>query len=100
MQTPAPRALALRTTGVTYPGSAEHISAVRADLRPILRDCPIQQLQALDDAIAWRRARITAPCPDCEPGPDGCRCDDHACDLDLIAAYRQMANATIKDLST
>src|ERR1017187_5898386 len=41
MQTPAPRALALRTTGVTYPGSAEHISAVRADLRPILRDCPM-----------------------------------------------------------
>jgi hypothetical protein len=40
MQTPAPR-LALRTTGVTYPGSAEHISAVRADLRPLLRDCPM-----------------------------------------------------------
>jgi hypothetical protein len=59
-----------------------------------------QQLQALDDAIAWRRARITAPCPDCEPGPDGRRCDDHACDLDLIAAYKQMANATIQNLST
>jgi anti-sigma regulatory factor (Ser/Thr protein kinase) len=41
MQTPAPRALALRTTGVTYPGSAEHIRTVRADLRPILRDCPM-----------------------------------------------------------
>jgi serine/threonine-protein kinase RsbW len=41
MQTPAPRALALRTTGVTYPGGAEHIRAVRADLRPILRDCPM-----------------------------------------------------------
>jgi hypothetical protein len=57
-----------------------------------------QQLQALDDAIAWRRARITAPCPDCEP--DGRRCDDHACDLDLIVAYKQMANATIKNLFT
>jgi hypothetical protein len=59
-----------------------------------------QQLQALDDAIAWRRARIAAPCPDCEPGPDSRRCDDHACDVDLIVAYGQMANATIKNLST
>jgi hypothetical protein len=58
-----------------------------------------QQLQALDDAIAWRQARIDAPCPDCEPGPDGPRCDDHACDVDLIAAYKQMANTTIKNLS-
>jgi hypothetical protein len=58
-----------------------------------------QQLQALDDAIAWRRARINAPCPDCQPGPDGPRCDDHACNLDLIAAYKQMANTTIQNLS-
>jgi len=57
-------------------------------------------LQALDDAIAWRRARIAAPCPDCEPGRDSRRCDDHACDVDLIVAYKQMANATIKNLST
>lgn len=41
MQTPAPRALALRTTGVTYPGSAERVRAVRADLRPLIRDCPM-----------------------------------------------------------
>jgi len=41
MNSPAPRALALRTTGVTYPGTPEHISAVRADLRPILRGCPM-----------------------------------------------------------
>ena len=41
MHTPAPRALALRTTVVTYPGSTEHIRAVRADLRPLLRDCPV-----------------------------------------------------------
>lgn len=38
---PAPRALALRTTVVTYPGSTEHIRAVRADLPPLLRDCPV-----------------------------------------------------------
>lgn len=41
MQTPAPRTLALRMTSVTYPGSAEHISTVRADLRPLLHDCPM-----------------------------------------------------------
>jgi len=41
MHTPAPRTLALRTSTVTYPGSTEHIRAVRADLRPLLRDCPM-----------------------------------------------------------
>ena len=41
MNSPAPRALALRTTGVTYPGTPEHIRAVRADLRPLLRGCPM-----------------------------------------------------------
>jgi serine/threonine-protein kinase RsbW len=41
MLTPAPRALVLRTNGVTYPGNAEHISAVRADLRVLLSDCPL-----------------------------------------------------------
>ena len=41
MHSPASRTLALRTTGVAYPGSAEYISAVRADLRRVLRDCPM-----------------------------------------------------------
>jgi serine/threonine-protein kinase RsbW len=41
MPTPAPRALALRTTGVTYPGTPEQIRAVRADLRALLDDCPM-----------------------------------------------------------
>jgi anti-sigma regulatory factor (Ser/Thr protein kinase) len=41
MQTPAPRTLAVRTSAVTYPGGIEHIRAVRADLRPLLRDCPM-----------------------------------------------------------
>jgi anti-sigma regulatory factor (Ser/Thr protein kinase) len=40
MHTSADRALALRTDGVTYPGSVEHISMVRADLRALLQDCP------------------------------------------------------------
>src|SRR5260370_227096 len=46
MHTPTPRTVGLRTTDVTYPGGAENILAVRADLRPVLRawpsdcDCP------------------------------------------------------------
>jgi hypothetical protein len=40
MHTPAARALALRTSGVTYPGSIAHVSAVRADLRALLHDWP------------------------------------------------------------
>ena len=41
MHPTASEALALRTSEVTYPGAAEHICAVRADLRPLLRDCPM-----------------------------------------------------------
>ena len=40
MHTPAARALALRTNGVTYPGGIEHVRMVRADLHALLRDCP------------------------------------------------------------
>jgi anti-sigma regulatory factor (Ser/Thr protein kinase) len=31
----------MRTSEVTYPGTAEHIRAVRADLRPLLVGCPM-----------------------------------------------------------
>ena len=41
MHTPAARALALRTSRATYPGGAEHIRRVRADLRQVLQDCPM-----------------------------------------------------------
>ena len=50
-----------------------------------------QRLQALDDAIAYKRSRIAAPCPDCGPGPGDDKCDDHACDLMLIADYYRAA---------
>ncbi len=43
MQTPASRALALRTNDVTYSGSAEHIRTVRADLRAVLGECPMAE---------------------------------------------------------
>ena len=41
MHTPVPRTLALRSSDATYPGSTEHIRAVRADLRALLGDCPM-----------------------------------------------------------
>jgi hypothetical protein len=57
-----------------------------------------QHLQALQDAIAYRRARVTAPCPECTA--IGHRCDDHACDLDLIADYQQTVIAAIQEASS
>jgi hypothetical protein len=41
MQPTASDLLALRARETIYPGTAEHISAVRADLRPLLHDCPM-----------------------------------------------------------
>ena len=52
----------------------------------------LRQLQALEDAIVLRRARAGAYCCDCDESPGG-RCDDHACDLRLIAGYEQDARA-------
>jgi hypothetical protein len=43
------------------------------------------------------RARASGPCPDCTAS--GHACDDHACDLQLIAAYQQTAIAAILDVS-
>ncbi len=41
MRPTASEILALRARETTYPGTAEHISTVRADLRPLLHDCPV-----------------------------------------------------------
>ncbi len=41
MRPTASKLLALRARETTYPGATEHISTVRADLRPLLRDCPV-----------------------------------------------------------
>ena len=41
MHTSAARAHALRTSGVTYRGNMEYVSAVRADLRALRPDCPM-----------------------------------------------------------
>jgi hypothetical protein len=52
-----------------------------------------QRLQALEDAITYRRARIAAPCPDCWPSPDS-RCDDHCRDVELIREYLRTSYQT------
>ncbi len=44
-----------------------------------------QELQGLNDAITFRRARPAQPCPDCAVAED--RCDDHSCDVALILAF-------------
>jgi hypothetical protein len=55
-----------------------------------------QQLQALDDAICWRTGRLVEPCADCETASAG-RCDDHDCDLGLIAAYHLTARTLCRE---
>jgi hypothetical protein len=40
----------------------------------------------LEDAIAYRVARLAVPCPDCGNDPAPKRCIDHLGDLDLIGA--------------
>jgi hypothetical protein len=52
-------------------------------------------LQALDDAIRYRSARLRAPCRTCRPGAP---CDTHACDLGLLDTYHQMAQAAVAEL--
>jgi hypothetical protein len=45
------------------------------------------ELKGLDDAIAFRVARLAPSCADCDEADD--LCDDHYCDLNLISGYRQ-----------
>ncbi len=45
-------------------------------------------LQALEDAISYRRARVAEPCADCDPANLEI-CDDHGRDADLIAEYEK-----------
>lgn len=45
-----------------------------------------QMMQALEDSIAYRWARVGEACPDCAASAE-VWCDDHACDLFLIAGY-------------
>lgn len=46
-----------------------------------------RRMQAFEDAIDYRRARVAAPCMDCAAAASGEKCDDHARDLELIDEY-------------
>jgi hypothetical protein len=80
----------------TIPGHP-HTTAGNAALTGRIERRWFQHLQALEDAIAYRRARVSAPCPDCTASRRAC--DDHACDLNLITAYQQTAIAVILNVS-
>ena len=58
-----------------------------------------RELQALEDAVNFRLARLMAPCPRCGPVAGGARCDEHACDVALIAGYLEAAHATMAVLT-
>jgi hypothetical protein len=77
--------------------SGPHTPAAHTAPTAVIERGWFQRLQALEDAIAYRRARVSGPCPDC--AASGHACDDHACDLQLIAAYQQTAIAAILDVS-
>jgi hypothetical protein len=77
---------------VTHPGGA---SVTDLDLR-VLPAAPggmtirklVHYLQALEDAVDYRRARASAPCGDCDVAA-GKRCEDHGRDIDLIGEYAE-----------
>jgi len=64
----------------------------------ILNRCRFQRVQALEDAIAYRAARIAAPCSNCTAAGPGSRCDDHDRDLELIAGYERAMRRANLDL--
>jgi hypothetical protein len=57
-----------------------------------------RELQALEDAINYRMARLAVPCLRCQPVEAGGQCDEHACDVALIAGYLRVAQATMAEL--
>jgi hypothetical protein len=58
-----------------------------------------RQLQALEDAVNYRLARLAVPCTGCGTAEAGGRCDEHACDVALIAGYLQAAETTMTQLA-
>ena len=69
---------------------AEQLTAPRSR-----RSRSYTHLQALDDAIRYRMARLEAPCRKCRPRG---LCHDHACDRNLLAAYHRMAQTAVAEL--
>ena len=54
-------------------------------------------LQAMEDALDYRRARLATHCPACQPGA---RCDDHSIDMCLLDTYSQMRQQVLAALPT
>ena len=76
---------------------SESRDSAESPSRPIgvMERSRFQRFQSLEDAIAYRRARVSAPCADCGPEASGRRCDDHARDLELITEYQQTVQQSI-----
>lgn len=77
-----------RMTASLRLGSSPRVMTQPPDGQPSLTAAErdhLTQAQAYEDAIAYRRARLTRRCPHCGTG----RCDDHATDADLITSYQQ-----------
>jgi hypothetical protein len=53
-----------------------------------------QLVHAFDDAVLLRKFMLLMPCADCTPDE---KCNDHARDEDLIAGYRQQAEAALAE---
>jgi hypothetical protein len=58
-----------------------------------------RELQALEDVVNYRLARLAVPCMRCKSTTAGGRCDEHACDVTLIAGYLQAAEDTMTALT-
>lgn len=58
-----------------------------------------RELQALEDAVNYRLARLVVPCVRCQSAAAGGRCDEHACDVALIAGYLRAAEDTMTVLA-
>lgn len=55
-----------------------------------------RRMQAFEDAIAYRRARVAAPCTDCVAAETGRQCDDHARDVELIDEYADEIERSVR----
>jgi len=79
----APAARMSRYADTRYPPPLPHATFLRES--------------TLEDAIAYRLARLSMPCPDCGNDSAANRCDDHLGDLDLIVTYHQALKAAARE---
>lgn len=73
-----PRAAAARRHACAHAGFPVRLAALERGT--------FQRLQALEDAICFRRACLSVPCSGCTA--PGWECDEHRRDRELIAEYQ------------